>query len=281
MPEFATPEPITATLDVLAGHVRIGASDRTDTVVDVQPSDPSREQDVRAAEQTSVDFSSGTLLIRTPRGRSFILHGRTGSVDVAVELPAGSNVQVDVSAGSVQAQGRLGASRVKTSAGDIRLDETGQADLRTDAGAIVVDRVAGKADITTGSGRIHVGSIDGDAVLKNSNGDNWVGAITGELRVKAANGNVTVDHAAASVTANTANGSVLIGDVVRGTAALSTAMGQIEVGIHQGTAARLDVSTQFGRVRNDLDTADRPASTDETVDIQARTSYGDVVIRRA
>jgi hypothetical protein len=58
-------------------------------------------------------------------------------------------------------------------------------------------------------------------------------------------------------------------------------MGQIEVGIHEGTAARLDVSTQFGRVRNDLDIADRPASTDETVDIQARTSYGDVVIRRA
>jgi hypothetical protein len=40
------------------------------------------------------------------------------------------------------------------------------------------------------------------------------------------------------------------------------------------------VSTQFGRVHNHLDAADGPEPADETVEVRARTSYGDIVIRR-
>ncbi|NEB70437.1 hypothetical protein G3I39_25755, partial [Streptomyces fulvissimus] len=43
---------------------------------------------VRAAEQTEVSHLSGLLTVRTPKQRA--LFGRTGSVDVTVELPAGS-----------------------------------------------------------------------------------------------------------------------------------------------------------------------------------------------
>ena len=53
MPIFETPEPISATIDLAVGDVRITASDRHDTVVDVRPSDASHEPDVRAAEQTT------------------------------------------------------------------------------------------------------------------------------------------------------------------------------------------------------------------------------------
>jgi DUF4097 and DUF4098 domain-containing protein YvlB len=281
MPTFATPEPISAAIDVIVGSVRISASERADTVVDVQPANPSREQDVRAAEDTRVEYTGGTLTVRAPRGRNLGLFGKVGSVIVTIALPDGSAVRADTSVSDIRAEGRLGDCRVKTSAGDIQLDATASVELRTDAGAIAVDRIAGDADITTGSGQIRLGAVEGNAALRNSNGDNWIGTVTGELRVKAANGNVSVEHSRSDVTANTANGSVRIGDVTRGTASLSTALGQIEIGIHQGTAARLDVSTQFGRVRNELDTTDRPAATDETVDVHARTSYGDVVIRRA
>jgi hypothetical protein len=53
MPTFATPEAISATVDVIAGDVRIIASDRTDTVVEIQPSNPNKKQDVSAAANTS------------------------------------------------------------------------------------------------------------------------------------------------------------------------------------------------------------------------------------
>ena len=57
--------------------------------------------------------------------------------------------------------------------------------------------------------------------------------------------------------------------------------GEIEVGIQAGTAARLDVHTQFGRIHNQLDSSDGPGSSDQTVEVSARTSYGDIVIRRS
>jgi DUF4097 and DUF4098 domain-containing protein YvlB len=144
-----------------------------------------------------------------------------------------------------------------------------------------VDRAEGPAEISTGSGRIRLGQIDGPAVIKNSNGDSWIGEVTGDLRVNAANGDISVGHADAGVTASTANGDVRVGEVMRGSATLKTGFGEIEVGIHDGTAARLDVHTQFGQIHNQMDTSDGPGPSDQTVEVRARTSYGDIVIRRS
>ncbi|MEA2340327.1 MAG: hypothetical protein QOG11_404, partial [Solirubrobacteraceae bacterium] len=72
-----------------------------------------------------------------------------------------------------------------------------------------------------------------------------------------------------------------LGEVVRGAVRLVTAAGELEVGIRQGTAALLDVRSRFGSIRSSLSAADAPAPSDTTVDVHARTSYGDIVIRRA
>jgi hypothetical protein len=62
---------------------------------------------------------------------------------------------------------------------------------------------------------------------------------------------------------------------------LQTAFGELEVGIREGTAALLDVRSQFGRVRSELDASDGPEASDETVEVRARTAHGDIVIRRS
>lgn len=46
---------ISATVDIVLGDIRFFASDRADTVVEVRPVDPSRELDVKAAEQANID----------------------------------------------------------------------------------------------------------------------------------------------------------------------------------------------------------------------------------
>ena len=86
MPTFATPEPITVSIWVPAGDIRITATERTDTVVDVQPGDVGRDEDVRAAEQTRVDFTDGHLSVRAPKPRNWGLFGRTASVDIGIVL---------------------------------------------------------------------------------------------------------------------------------------------------------------------------------------------------
>jgi DUF4097 and DUF4098 domain-containing protein YvlB len=278
MPAFATPEPISVTIELGMGDARIIASDRTDTVIEVRPRDDSKASDVRAAEQTRVEYSSGRLLVKTTQ-RSFF--GRGSSVDVTIELPTGSHVQGDSGMGEFGCEGHLGVCQFKTGMGNIRLDHTGELHLKTGMGNIAVDRASGDADVTTGSGDVRIGQIEGAAVIKNSNGDTAVGEVTGDLRVKSANGRISIDRAHASVIAKTANGNVRIGEVMRGAIVLETAAGELEVGIREGTAAWLDLSSQYGRVRSSLDESASPEQSEATVEIRARTSYGDILIDRA
>src|SRR5256886_2150680 len=181
MPTFDTPEPISAVAELAVGDVRITASDRDDTAVEIRPSDESHEPDVRAAEQTRVEYSAGHLLVKGPRPRSLSLFGKPGSIDVTIGLPTGSQVYGDASVAAFRCTGRLGECRVKTATGDIQLEHTGPLAVHTGAGAIAVDLAEGPAEISTGSGRIRLGQIDGTAGIKNSNGDSWIGDGTGDL----------------------------------------------------------------------------------------------------
>ncbi|MGW1552675.1 DUF4097 family beta strand repeat-containing protein [Streptomyces sp. NPDC002346] len=278
MPSFDTPEPISTTAHVDAGSIQFTAGDRLDTVVEVQPRDPKRDQDVRAADQTEVTYAGGALTIRTPKSNLF---GRTGTVDVTVELPTGSRIDMTGAWAQVLGEGRLGEVRVKTSSGDVRLDATGPLKLTASHGSITVDRIDGMAEITTSSGSLRVGLVDGPAVLKNSHGTTTVGAATGELRVSGANGDIEIRRAEDSVTATTAHGTLRVGEVARGIVQLETSYGAIEVGVREGTAAWLDVSSGSGQVRNTLTASETPEKTEDTVKVRARTRHGNIDIRRA
>ncbi len=281
MPKYETPEPISVALELGVGEVRVTASDRADTVVEVRPSDATDESDVKAAQQVRVDYTDGTLRVTGPKARVFDFSRKTRSVDVSVELPSGSRVSAETQAGDIRCAGRVGECRLKTSAGNVRLERTGPLRLDTAAGHVTADRITGNAEISTGSGKVRLGEVEGTAVIKNSNGDTTIGAITGEVRVRAANGDISVDRAGADVDAKTSNGSIRLGEVARGSVALGTAMGDLEIGIAEGTAAWLEVNTDFGRVHNLLENATRPEETDETVEVRGRTSYGDITIRRS
>ncbi|MFD3700462.1 DUF4097 domain-containing protein [Streptomyces sp. NPDC058646] len=279
MPSFDTPEPISATAHVYAGSIRFTAVDRLDTVVEVRPRDPKRDQDVRSAGQTEVTYTGGVLTIRTPKQRYLL--GRTGTVDVAVELPTGSRIEMTGAWAQVLGEGRLGEVRVKTSSGDVRLDTTGPLQLTASHGSITVDRIEGAAEITTSSGSLRVGTVNGPAVLKNSHGTTTVGTATGDLRVNGVNGDIAIARAGASVVATTVHGSLRVAHVARGSVQLETSYGAIEVGIREGTAAWLDVSSNHGQVRNTLSASAAPERTEEAVEVRARTHYGNIDVRRA
>ncbi|MFD8229392.1 DUF4097 domain-containing protein [Streptomyces massasporeus] len=278
MPAFDTPEPISATAHVEAGSIQFTAGDRVDTVVEVRPRDPKKDLDVRAADQTEVTYAGGALTVRTPKSGLF---GRTGTVDVTVELPAGSHVDTTGAWTQVLGEGRLGEVRVKTSSGDVRFDATGPLKLTASHGSITVDRVDGAAEITTSSGSLRIGLVDGPAVLKNSHGTTTVDVATGELRVSGANGDIEIRRAEDAVTATTAHGTLRVGEVARGTVQLETNYGAIDIGIREGTAAWLDVSSVSGQVRNTLTTSEAPEKTEDTVRVRARTKHGNIDIRRA
>ena len=62
---------------------------------------------------------------------------------------------------------------------------------------------------------------------------------------------------------------------------LTAAAGGMQIGIPEGTTAWLDLHSQFGRVRNELDTTAEPSGTEPRVKVTAKTYSGDVIVHRA
>ncbi len=281
MPTFDTPGPITASVELAAGDLRVVASERMDTVVHVRPADDTEERDIQAYEQTGIRFASGVLTVRGPRHPGLGIFGKVGAVDVLVELPAGSAVEAKLGVGSARCAGALGGCRLRSGAGDLQVEHAESLFLKTGMGLLTAETVTGDAKLTTGSGKLQVRSVAGAAVLKNGNGETWIGHAGGEVQISSANGDIAADHPAASVTANTANGDIRVRELVRGSATLRSAAGRIEIGIRPGTVARLDVHTQYGKVRNEMTATDGPAETEERAEVRARTTFGDILIRRS
>jgi DUF4097 and DUF4098 domain-containing protein YvlB len=284
MPTFETDLPIALSIEMSQGVAHVIASDRTDTVVAVNPSED-RPEDVEAAGKTVVDLTNGTLSIRAPgkpRGIAAPLLGwkRAGSVEVTVELPERSSLRADAGFADFRCDGRLGDVEVKTGAGDVRLDQTGALRVRTSGGHVAVEEASGRAEIVA-AGDMTIGAVTGDADVKNLNGKTWIGRAGGAVRVKSANGDVTIEDADRDVTVKTANGNIRLGQVTRGSVTIETASGGLEIGVREGTAAWIDATTKFGRVHNNLTPSDDPEPSAETVQVRARTSFGDVLIARS
>lgn len=284
MPSFETHGPIILSVELSQGMVHVIAGDRSDTVVAVTPGDPGRPADVEATHRTAVDLANGTLSIRMPKpggiAAPIIGWKRSGSVDVVVELPEGSSLRTDTGVADFRCDGRLGDVEMRTGVGNVRLDRTGAVRVHGGLGRFDLEEASGKVQIVT-AGDISIGTVAGDAEVKNLNGETWIGRVGGEVRVRSANGDITIDDANRDVTVKTANGDIRLGQVARGSTSLETAAGTIEIGIREGTAAWVDASTKFGRVHSTLAPADDPEQSTETVQVHARTAFGDVLITRS
>ncbi len=281
MKTYETPDPIFVTLEMSVANVQITASERADTVVDVRPTNPERKADVAAAGQTAVDYADGRLRVASPKGwRQWMPWSGRESVDVTIDLPAGSDLRATAGVATVRCAGRLGDCRYKAGVGDIHVDESGPVAVSLGSGDIEVGHTIGDVNVKT-TGSVHLGTVDGAAVVKNSNGDTSIRDVVGDLRVSSANGDVVVGRARATVVMKSANGDVRIDRAERGRVVAETARGTVDVGIRDGVAAWLDLQTGFGTVSNELAAAGAPAPDEASVDVRARTAFGDITIRRA
>ncbi|WP_116247948.1 DUF4097 family beta strand repeat-containing protein [Nocardiopsis sp. FIRDI 009] len=216
MQTFDTPAPISTVLDIPAGRIRLIAADRTDTTVEVLPSDAANGRDVKAAEQTRVTYGDGVLRVETAPERNRIL-GHPGSIELTVQLPTGSRVDARAASAEFRSVGRLGDVAFDGQHATVKLDETENARLTTLAGDVTVGRLGGPAEISTGKGDIRVTE-----------------AVRGTVTLRTDYGRISVDAArgvSASLDAGTDHGRIHNALTNTGTAGLSihatTAYGDI------------------------------------------------------
>jgi hypothetical protein len=161
--QFTTPTPITAILDIPGGRVQIIAADRTDTTVEIRPADPAKPRDLKAAEATTAAYRDGVLRIGPARPAHRVL-GPSGSIEITIQLPAGSAVQATAAAAEFRGVGRLGQVTVDGAYGThhaIKIDEAAAARLTAHAGHITLGRLTGPAQITTAKGDIRITDTHG------------------------------------------------------------------------------------------------------------------------
>ncbi|WP_432182805.1 DUF4097 family beta strand repeat-containing protein [Streptomyces sp. NBC_00063] len=179
MQKFDTPSPVTAVLDIPAGRIQFIAADRTDTCVEILPADKSKSRDVKAAEQVTVTYADGVLRIEAAASKNRIL-GNSGSVEVTVQLPAGSRVEAKTAAAELRGVGRLGDVTFDGAQGTVKLDEIAGARLTLQAGDIYVGRLNGPAQISTQKGDLSIAEATGGTVeLRTELGDITIGAARG------------------------------------------------------------------------------------------------------
>ena len=280
--KFDTSAPIGAEVDIAAGSIHLIAGARDETVVTVNPTNPSSKLDIEAAQKARVEMSGSHLSVVVPKPGgilAYVSFRDWGMVDVTIEVPTGSSVDAKTGAGSFRADGEFGDVSARSGAGDIYVDRASARHLVSGAGRLTLESCTGDTLLVT-AGDMEIGKIEGSAQVKNLNGRTQIREVTGSLKVKSANGDIVIDRTHRDVQGRTANGNIEIGELVRGTVSLATASGAIDIGIAQGTAAWVDVGTQYGQVHNTLEPTGGP-ETGEKLEIRARTAFGDISVHRS
>jgi DUF4097 and DUF4098 domain-containing protein YvlB len=275
MPTFDTPGPIAATVGVAGAQVRVTASDRTDTAVLVEPIDQASQSDVKVANKTKVDFADGQLSVKTT-----VSGDKSGSVVITIDLPAGSSLVAYLTHSSVDADGSFGECELHMASGRVQLDRISALQANIAGGDVTIGHIAERANIEGAAFAMRISEVKDTVKLSSSAGQTWIGHASADLDLGSGHGGFDIDRADGSVTARTGDGAIRIGRLTRGQAELSNRSGNIEVGVSEGTAAKVDANSKRGSVRNSVPAENR-GTPDNRVAVHARTRYGDIIIQRA
>ncbi len=242
-----------------------------------------------SADDGDVRFGhvEGAVVIKNADGDTAI-GTATGDVRVRADdgdiniAQAGGDVDAKTSDGNATIGTVTGGARVRSDDGDVQIGQAGgDVDARASDGNLRIDSISGDAVITADDGDVRIGHVGGAVVVKNSDGDTTIGTADGDVRVRADDGDIHIGRAGADLDAKTSDGDIRVGEVVQGSVVLESDDGDLEVGIASGTAAWLDVDTESGRVRSDLEATTPPGESERTVRVRGRTASGDITVRRA
>jgi len=275
---FETPGRTTLAVRTGAGHVTVTAEDTDRTTVELTALNGPAED---AIAQARVDQQGSSVLVDVPRHRVGLF--RQGpSVGIAITCPNGTVLQVKAESSDVRATGTFEHALVTTGSGDIDVEAvTGGAKLKTGSGAVSAGQVGEALLVSTGSGNVSVHQSGRSATLTAGSGDISIGELAGQVVTKSGSGDVEVGRLGGALLTKSGSGSLTVRRATSGSVKATGASGNISIGVEEGTAAWLDVSTVSGRVSQELGESDAPAEGQQRVEITARTVSGDLRVHRS
>jgi DUF4097 and DUF4098 domain-containing protein YvlB len=282
---FETTNPIQLVVEVPQGDVTVRAVpvDATDasgsTVVRLIPRGKGGAE---LAARFAVESRGDAVVVMAPKERGSLLSfGKRDAVDVEVELPEGSSLQLRTGSGDIHGSGRFEATKAVTGSGDVTLEDVGAAELKSGSGDLTARSVRGPLKAKTGSGDVTLEVTHGEADIVSGSGDIRLHRAEASVRAKSGSGDVSIDASAADIEVMTGTGDLTFGAVHGGELRARTGTGDVTIGVASGVAALLDLNTVTGDVRIDLEETDGPGDSEARASLSVQSGSGDIKVRRA
>ncbi len=279
MHTFETPHPVSLKVELWQGQVTVHAADTTTSTVELEAlGNDSAAQEM--IDNTTVEQRGDELVVLMPKIRGGLFR-RQGDVMATITVPTHSSAKIETASADVDTHGELGDLKISTGSGDLELDTVASADLKTGSGDVELRTARGNCSVKGGSSDISLDEVGGHADILAGSGDVVVGQIGGTLKIKTGSGDIVVKHAGDGVDAMAGSGDLLVRRIDHGKLKAKTGSGDVTVGVADGTAAYLDITTVTGDVTSSLDASDAPGDGDQTVELIIQAGTGDVVLQRA
>lgn len=252
--------PLNVLVSTHSGDVTVRATDSKDVLVTLRATSSKFAYLLDAAD-VEFDRARNTLTIHTlPKGISFSSKGlRIGparswfdfgssDIDVLIEVPRGSSLDVATVSGDTSLIGSLGVVTVKSVSGDVVARDTSDT-----------------LDVQTASGDVHSGHV-----------------LT-TLKCKSASGDVVCQGAAARTEIYSASGDILLSADQPGKIVVRNVSGNVVVRVARGLAVDISGDTVSGSMGSDIDLDGESESSggDDTLVIKVTTVSGDIRIDKA
>ncbi|HKB19693.1 MAG TPA: DUF4097 family beta strand repeat-containing protein [Gaiellaceae bacterium] len=258
---FDTPGALLLNLRVPTGEVDLEAVDGTETVIELS-ADPELEEEARIEHRPKRDGHEVSVVIEK---RSGFFRGLREDVRLRITAPHGAEVELSTASADVDARGDFGAAKVNTASGDVTFEHVG-----------------GEAQVNSASGDVNIERIEGPLTVNTASGDVEIGRLEGEGKVRAASGDISIFEADASLKIQTASGDVEVESVREGDVSLTTASGDIAIGIKQGSKLWIDAKSMSGETTSELELGDAPSDGEgPMVEVRATAMSGDIRVKRA
>ncbi len=264
---FSTNGPISLHVEIGSGDVTVDATDTTETEVHVTGRD---------ADDVIVEQRGDQVVVLAPPRRSGFFSSN-GELTVAVTMPLDSHLSTKLGSADIVATGRLGAVRIKSGSGEVRLaDLTQDSVVDTGSGDVEIDSSLSDLRVKTGSGEVAVGRAASSLVVSTGSGSIELGAAEDTTSLKSGSGDIKVKEAHTDVSAVTGSGDVYVGRILRGAVKAKAASGDVHIGVPAGIPVWTDVSCVTGSVWSNLEGAGQPEEGQDHIEIRATTVSGDV-----
>ncbi len=262
--DFTSSDPVDISIDSwVSGSIVVAGEPSSGVTVEVVPSHRGADVDELLA-QIGVSFEDGQLYIHGPRATTF---RRKRGLDLTIRAPEGSSCAAKTVSADLSCVGELSAVSLQTASGDLTAASVGnEVAVRSASGDVLLDRIGGAVTIHTASGDVQATSIGGD------------------VRINTASGDVTIGSCGGPAAIHTASGDVELGGVGAGRVDLASASGDLMIAVLPGIGVYLDLASNSGDIRSELDAGDGSEPDDEAaaaLHISCRTLSGDIRIKKA